>query len=224
MKQKKVRGEKIAIILPPIVSTNIDMDLVNLTEYLTKKVFKGVWQGGGLLGGEFGYGVHYKNKVFEMFPYYWGDCTCGFDNYEYTGDHRKKCYQTELDIEKKKKGWKKRGRGILEAPERWSYDKERKIEDKIYKLLCTKYNLSYPAGCAVHCTCDYEERYNKWLKKIGYANYHKKSCLLEKPNFRYRLSNLMIRWYKWIGRDMEFSRELKPQEWKKIYQDCIRSI
>ena len=69
MKDKKI--EKIKIILPPRASSDIDLDLVKLTEYLTKKGFKGVWQGGGLLGGEFGYGVDYENKVFMMKPYCW---------------------------------------------------------------------------------------------------------------------------------------------------------
>ena len=31
----------------------------------------------GFLGGEFGYGQEFKNDVFEMHPYWWGDCTCG---------------------------------------------------------------------------------------------------------------------------------------------------
>ncbi|NUP13784.1 MAG: hypothetical protein HOW73_47720 [Polyangiaceae bacterium] len=37
----------------------------------------------GLLGGEYGYGQHFENAVFEMHPYYWGDCTCGFDDREH---------------------------------------------------------------------------------------------------------------------------------------------
>jgi len=62
---------KIEIITPPIASRDIDLDLVNLTEYLTKKLFAGERQGGGLLGGEYGYGVDYENDVFMMKPYCW---------------------------------------------------------------------------------------------------------------------------------------------------------
>ena len=45
--------------------------LYELTEFLTKTVFNGQWQGGGLLGGEFGYGVDYENDIFMMHPFCW---------------------------------------------------------------------------------------------------------------------------------------------------------
>ena len=63
--------QKIKIVIPLGASTDIDLDLVNLTKYLTKKVFRNEWQGGGLLGGEFGYGVEYENDTFLMKPYCW---------------------------------------------------------------------------------------------------------------------------------------------------------
>ena len=116
------------IITPPIASTNIDLDLVNLTEYLTKKVFGGERQVGGGLGGEFGYGVDYENDVFMM-----------------------------------------------------------------------------------HCFCWCEKDDCKW-------------CNGDEPNFRYKKSGLEIKWYKWIGRSMEFNKDISNKEWKKLYQDCIKSI
>lgn len=30
-----------------------------------------------------GYGIDYENDVFEMHPYYWGDCTCGYEKEEW---------------------------------------------------------------------------------------------------------------------------------------------
>lgn len=38
------------------------------------------------------YGIHFENDTFEMFPYYWGDCTCGADD-DLTGetDHKEDC-------------------------------------------------------------------------------------------------------------------------------------
>ena len=68
-------------IIEIVIPYQADSGLVELTEYLTKKVFRGVWQGGGLLGGEFGYGVDYENDTFMMHPYCWceqDDCKwCG---------------------------------------------------------------------------------------------------------------------------------------------------
>ena len=48
-----------------------DEGLYELTEFLTKTIFKGEWQRGGLLGGEFGYGVDYENETFMMHPFCW---------------------------------------------------------------------------------------------------------------------------------------------------------
>jgi hypothetical protein len=46
------------------------------------------------------YGANISNDVFEMRPYYWGDCTCGYDEKAAGwGDdhaHGPVCYQTEL--------------------------------------------------------------------------------------------------------------------------------
>lgn len=62
----------ITFVLAPSATSDIDQDLVNLTEYLTNKVFKGEHQGGGLLGGKFGYGVDFENDTFMMHQY----CCC----------------------------------------------------------------------------------------------------------------------------------------------------
>jgi hypothetical protein len=76
---------KVEVVLPEQASG----DLVKLTEYLTKKLFKGEWQGGGLLGGEYGYGVDYENDTFMMHHYCWCEepgcewclgCSCEFES------------------------------------------------------------------------------------------------------------------------------------------------
>lgn len=50
------------------------------------------------------YGEEFENDVFEVHPYYWGDCTCGFDErfstaeeeWHKLNEHAPACYQTEL--------------------------------------------------------------------------------------------------------------------------------
>jgi hypothetical protein len=42
-------------------------------------------QSHGLLGGSYGYGQDFKNAVFEMHPYWWGDCTCGAGDWSEEG-------------------------------------------------------------------------------------------------------------------------------------------
>lgn len=50
------------------------------------------------------YGVAFENEVFHVFPYYWGDCDCGYDErfetafaqWSKTNCHAVDCYQSEL--------------------------------------------------------------------------------------------------------------------------------
>lgn len=50
---------------------DVSDELYELTEAITKKKFDGAWQGGGLLGGEYGYGVDFENDTFMMHPFCW---------------------------------------------------------------------------------------------------------------------------------------------------------
>ena len=200
------KNTEITIIIPPIASNEIELDLVKLTEYLTKKVFKGQWQGGGLLGGEYGYGVDYRNDVFEMRPYCWEACSCGWDEMEFNEPHSENCYQSLVEKELKKYGWKKDKFGFLDSPKRMTYSESEKIQDKVYKKYCKKFGLTFPEGCAVHCTCEHEYNFKKWFEKNKKGkNGHADDCVLELPNFKHYKSGLEIRWYKFIGRSMEYS-------------------
>jgi len=62
---------EIIIVTPPIAESDIDTDLVNLTEYLVKSGAVGDQTGGYGLGGEFGYGVDFENDVFMMHHFCW---------------------------------------------------------------------------------------------------------------------------------------------------------
>jgi hypothetical protein len=142
-----MKKEKLVIVFPPTASTNIDNDLVNLTEFLSKKL---KLETGFGLGGEFGYGVDFENDTFMMHHFCW----CGQDNCDWCAMNGK----------------------------------------RLQKRLLKKYG-------------------NKEWAEGGIA-----------PNFWYKPTGFMIEWYKWIGRDMEFSKKLKPAQWKKIYKDCIKSV
>lgn len=47
------------------------------------------------------YGPEFESNVFEVHPYYWGDCSCGYAEKETawseTNTHRAECYQTVFD-------------------------------------------------------------------------------------------------------------------------------
>lgn len=143
--------------------------------HLTKLLADSGLETGYGLGGEYGYGCEYENDVFEMHPFWWGDCECGFDarDCEWTESHphADDCYQSELD--------RRGGYGAAET-------------------LAKEWGLSY-YGCAVHCTCGHKEAYQAWRKE----NDHDPKCAIVRPNFRHKSSGSEVRWYKYIGRDNE---------------------
>lgn len=186
------------------------------------------------------YGEEFENEIFSVFPYYWGECTCGFDNYEFTEKHSPNCFQTELKEEKLKSGWRETKYGYLEYVgsglkfgETYTLDKVWKMEDerekKIVKKLYEKRDWNTKTkgwwhGFAVRCDCDYYQRYEKWLKQIGYPDGHKEDCLLVKPNFLYKPTGLKIKWYKYPLRDAYISEKISLEEFRKIIDNCIKSI
>jgi hypothetical protein len=44
------------------------------------------------------------------------------------------------------------------------------------------------------------------------------------PHFWHKRTGLKIRWYKWIGRDMEANMELSPEQWTHIFAECWESV
>ncbi len=58
-----------------------------------------------------------------------------------------------------------------------------------------------------------------WCDKMGCP-----WCDGDAPNFLHKASGLSIKWYKWIGRSMEYSRKIDAAEWSKIFNECVKSI
>lgn len=177
----------------------------------------------GFLGGEFGYGASYENDVFEMRPFYWGDCDCGYEEREAAFSdadpgHAEDCYQSELKRRERAAGWTETEWGFLSAPDDWPWEKARATEDAIYKALCAEYGLPYPSGCAVHCTCGCDGRWKAWAKENG----HTSTCSLELPNFRHKASGFEVRWYKYIGRGQETTNA--PGDLSRVLAECLDSV
>lgn len=200
------------------------------------------------------YGKEFENKIFSMFPYYWGDCTCGFDDraseWHESNTHRQPCYQvryrTELtladqeigyveysslsdaffvDSEDIEMGGQVIGVGTIMTPRR---DPER-VE---------KYNLHHAA----------DERIRKRLcGEMGLSfifgsavhctcdhkdrwrafldeNDHSSDCPIVRPNFVHKPSALQLEWYKYPLRGSCMNREVSPKEWRAIIGECIESI
>ena len=179
----------------------------------------------GILGGAWGYGQDFENEVFVMFPYYWGDCTCGYDEKEWawseSHQHADNCYQNIVDRELKERGAAAcEITGRAKQSEYMSYGEWRKLENFVMERWCKHFGLPLSHGCAVHCTCDFKDEWSKFLEE----NDHAKGCPVVRPNFRYKPSDITVHWYKYIGRSMTVNRDVEWAEWRKIMDHCINSV
>lgn len=162
----------------------------------------------GLLGGEWGYGQDFKNDVFEMHPYWWGDCTCGFGEEEFewarTRSHTPKCFQTRY--------WAESDRLDSE---------EMDFDDRYDVLTAWAKENGYsdaPAGMALYCDCGFDEEYAHWREDHN----HDPECNEVRPNFR--CGDVEASWYKYIGRGMSVNRALTRAEWKLLFRGCVASL
>ncbi len=218
-------SDKITVVLPPISEDAISSSLRDLTEILEEHT--GTDNVQGILGGRHGYGVEFKNDVFEMHPYYWGDCTCEYDDdVEKFYDnlfHEDHCYQTDLTNHLRAEGFKVTEGGWLDDEGIYDFDAEDKFhvrKSALARELSIKHGLDPEIGVYVHCTCSYETKARAWEE----ANTHGDNCRMDKPNFYHYASGLQVAWYKYIGRSMEVSKEVTITEWTNIFVDCVNSL
>lgn len=215
---------EIRVVLPPISEDAISESLRDLTQILEEHT--GTDNVQGFLGGRHGYGVEFTNDVFEMHPFWWGDCTCGYEDIEYkfykSISHEDHCYQTEIKERLEAEGFKLNADGWLEDEGDFDLDTSEKYhvrKSEISTEVAKKYGLS-DIGLYIHCTCTYKEKESAWYAE----NDHKKDCRIAIPNFRHFASGLEISWYKYIGRSMEINKDVNLQEWTTIFVDCINSL
>lgn len=211
----------ITLVFPAVSDDLVSQMLIAITKKIDESGNEIVIQ--GFLGGEHGYGAYYKNDVFEMRPFYWGDCECDYDDlrdaWEEANQHAQDCYQTlfhdmhyvnygvDWNFDTKPgHGWKK-----------GTVDDECDCIDKLY----IQFNIPKDTpGSHVHCTCGRYEEYSKYLNTIS----HSDECQMDKPNFKHYASGIEVNWYKYIGRDMDYDESIPVEEWVDVFKQCLTSI
>lgn len=78
-------SDEVQIIFPECSEDEVSNGLRSLTRHILEVT--GAERGGGLLGGEFGYGANFENDVFLMHPYCWCDKEDGSCLWCLHGDH-----------------------------------------------------------------------------------------------------------------------------------------
>ena len=164
-------------------------------------------QAHGLLGGEWGYGQDFTNAVFEMHPYWWDECECGFDEAESTWEdehpHTAECWQVRYRVEDERL----HGLGL-----KWE-ERHKQLD-----AWAEANGWNGRPGVAVHCDCGTLRAWRKWRGNHG----HDSACRVVLPNFR--CGDVSIHWYKYIGRGMSVNREVSRAEWRDIFARCFDSI
>lgn len=163
------------------------------------------------------YGVEFENDVFSVTPYWWGECTCGWEDVDdgheraYALEHRPECYQTEYMALPCRLG----------EEERWAI---RALYEKRGWDTTAK-NWWY--GCGGRCDCDYDERYASILAEyavqFGYEG-HRPDCKLVTPNFLHKPSGYALSWYKYPLRDSYANRVVSLAEFRRMIDECVASI
>ena len=159
---------------------------------------------------EHAYVPEFNNDVFSYFPYYWGDCDCGYgdleENWHMEHKHKDSCYisrETKELVEN----------GITFMDDNYTdfvvnFRKEHGIENpKDWREV----NL---------CTCGNAE---EWLEFVS-SNYHKDTCSLVRPNFVYYPNGYTLSWYKYPLRDSYANRRITRKEFYYMIHTCIESL
>lgn len=197
----RMSPSEVTVVLPAASSDRISSDLRELTTMLDERDPDATAH--GLLGGDNGYGSEFENDVFEMHPFWWGDCECGWEAAEMewseSHPHASYCYQAELERREDEAGTQGWSPGIAAD-------------------LASEWGLP-SVGCAVHCTCGRSDAFAGWMA----ANPHPADCPIERPNFRHKRSGFEVRWYKYIGRSMEHVT-IDRREWRVIFRECEESL
>lgn len=69
--------------------------------------------------------------------------------------------------------------------------------------------------------CDCEDTYpqrSKWEVD------HRPDCPAGMPNFLHKRTGFWVKWYKYIGRSMEWDESITKEDWREVYNECMDSL
>lgn len=159
------------------------------------------------------YGTDYEGKAFRFWPFYWGECICGFaeeyNEWRHTHSHDEDCFT-----------WKAH-EFAEEWGNAWMFDDLRHEE---YEIAQDEFLAEHGVeliGWMAHCDCGLWDEYDEW-RKVHNCD---PNCPTVRPNFHWfgddEVPEVEVRWYKFVGRDTELSREVTLEELAHIREVCF---
>jgi hypothetical protein len=150
----------------------------------------------------------FENDVFVLRPPTPGPCACGHAERESAWfeieTHEKTCFQAESEELRERHG------GLGDVPE------------TALKELCLKHGIPWNEGyaSAVHCDCDFDERWQAWLR----ANDHADDCPVVQANFEYKPNGFWMRWPEHPILGAAMSRAIDREQFRDLLEHCGRSV
>jgi hypothetical protein len=148
----------------------------------------------------------------EFRPYYWGDCTCGYDilkaAWENTHHHTNECFHERYAAEDAYQ--ERRCARTLEGLKVRHDHMTKWAKDNGYPQA--------PFGMAVYCDCGLDREWQEWAS----THNHAPDCESILPNFKY--GEAEIRWYKHPGRGMSVNVDWDEATWRKWLDSCLAAI
>lgn len=150
----------------------------------------------------------FENEIFALRPVSGSPCDCGYADRESgwfeSEAHAEGCFQAKYDELRERHG------GLSEIPE------------TALKALCLQQGVPWNEGfaAAVHCTCDFDERWEAWRR----ANEHEADCPVVLPNFEYKPTDFWMRWPEHPILGAAMSRALDRAQFKAVLEHCERSL
>ena len=159
--------------------------------------------------------------IFEIFPYYWGNCSCGIEeeNEKLESKWRNELFtQGEWEIYMTFEEWCNSNCPACD----WLEENKGKTKEELKKLCtCKSYEKNEKNKEDKNKIKDKIEEYER-REREEYLS-HNSNCLLLKHNFIYHPNQedeFWIDWYKYPFRDAYMNKNISNEQIKGIWEEC----
>jgi hypothetical protein len=162
-------------------------------------------------------GCSFVNNIFEIHPYYFGQCLCNYrqkyQEYIQTNPHKNDCFMVELNV---------LNDAFKNHPQYYSNNKLKAERANEERKLCMAHKVNYKDGKNLSevCNCGIHVQFS------SFNHQHETGCPVILPNFWFKSEEnpIKIFWYKTYFRDSTCTKNLTLEEFRNIVGVCLNSV
>lgn len=163
-------------------------------------------------------GCSFVNEVFELHPYYFGQCLCSYgkkyQDFIKLNPHTEQCFMVELNV---------LNDAFKKHPQYLNNNKLKAERANEERRLCIAHKIDYKDGKNLSevCNCGVQEKFASLNLP------HEDGCPIILPNFWLKTPDnhsLKIFWYKTYFRDAHSTKPLTLEEFRNIIGICLNSL